>query len=313
LEDFIFHEGSLPSGYRFGFEPAVFHQPAHRKLQAATGWTTFHAFSRTRDEVVATVAFHVDNGTASCCVKSPFGTADFVDDLAPKVLYDFLVYAEDQLRAAGATRIVMKNYPLAYHYGKGSLLTTFLLNLGYTVSDAEAGAVIDVLPEELEERMHPWEKRKLRKAQQSGIQFREMPLDNVGEIYLFILGCRKQKGHSLSMTLPELKETLQAFPKHFALFGAFQFDVMVAASIAIHVNDRILYNFYSAHQQEFDSFSPAVFLIANIYKYCRTNEIALLDLGTSAWEGKPNFSLLDFKLHLGAQPTTKLTFEKQLS
>jgi hypothetical protein len=39
----------------------------------------------------------------------------------------------------------------------------------------------------------------------------------------------------------------------------------------------------------------------------------MLDLGTSATDQVPNFKLLDFKMRLGAQPTTKFIFEKMLS
>jgi hypothetical protein len=50
-----------------------------------------------------------------------------------------------------------------------------------------------------------------------------------------------------------------------------------------------------------------------IYEHCQVEKIRLIDLGTSALNGRPNFGLLDFKLNLGAVPTEKLTFEKKLT
>ena len=40
--------------------------------------------------------------------------------------------------------------------------------------------------------------------------------------------------------------------------------------------------------------------------------IEALKIGKAALQGRPNFTLLDFKLNLGAIPTHKLTFEKSL-
>ena len=79
------------------------------------------------------------------------------------------------------------------------------------------------------------------------------------------------------------------------------------------MNDRILYDFYHAHPKSFDQLSPVVALVDGMYAYCQQNKFQLLDLVTSAVDGKVNFSLLNFKTQLGGQPSMKLTFEKDLS
>ena len=61
------------------------------------------------------------------------------------------------------------------------------------------------------------------------------------------------------------------------------------------------------------STGDVVKLMEGVYNYSQTEGINLIDLGTSSLNGKPNFSLLDFKLHLGATPTQKLTFQKNLT
>jgi hypothetical protein len=97
------------------------------------------------------------------------------------------------------------------------------------------------------------------------------------------------------------------------LFGVFQDDKVVAASIAIRVTTQVLYNFYCDHDNQYDAVSPVVFLIEGIYQYCASQKIPLLDLGTSAVAGKPNFGLLEFKMRLHGQPTAKLTFQKNIA
>jgi CelD/BcsL family acetyltransferase involved in cellulose biosynthesis len=114
------------------------------------------------------------------------------------------------------------------------------------------------------------------------------------------------------MTFDQLNLTVQKFDRHFHCFGVYHDDRLIAASICIRESKYNLYNFYSAHSKESDSLSPIVYLISELYAWCQHNKIKLLDLGTSALGGKPNFSLIDFKLRLGATPSMKLTFEKEL-
>jgi len=79
------------------------------------------------------------------------------------------------------------------------------------------------------------------------------------------------------------------------------------------VYDDVLYNFYHDHSGDYDHLSPVVLLNEGLYNFCQRNKIGLLDLGTSNIDDKVNESLLAFKLHLGAQPSRKLTFFKTLS
>jgi hypothetical protein len=108
----------------------------------------------------------------------------------------------------------------------------------------------------------------------------------------------------------EIKTVCDHFPDKFHLFGVFDNNALAAASISIVLNNAVLYNFYSAHARQYDALSPVVGLMEGIYEFCQGEKIRLIDLGTSALQGRPNFTLLDFKLNLGATPTQKLTFEK---
>jgi hypothetical protein len=87
---------------------------------------------------------------------------------------------------------------------------------------------------------------------------------------------------------------------------------MCAAAVSILVNRDIVYNFLVNHNSEFNNLSPAVLLMEGIYDHCQEHDIGLLDLGTSALGGQPNFPLLDFKLRLGAVPVSKMSFYKNL-
>jgi len=137
-------------------------------------------------------------------------------------------------------------------------------------------------------------------------------MERLEEVYSFIRSCRDERQMPLSMTLPLLKNTIRECKDDFFLFGIFQKDVLMAASIAVSVSPRILYDFYHAHPKSADRLSPVVALIDGMYQYCIQNKFELLDLGTSALDKQVNFSLLNFKTQLGGQHSLKLAFEKDL-
>lgn len=282
-------------------------------LQTVEGWHSFHALNEKHRIVVAAVHFHLAQGEARSPFKAPFGSVELAPGVSPMVVFNFLEFVESRLKARGIHRIRIKHYPSDYSSAESALLHTFFINLGYQVVDAEAGAIITITDQAFEATLDSWERRKLRQGASSGLQGRELARSELKVVYDFIHSCREQKGFPLSMSLSDTLDAARTFEKEFILFGIFLENQLVAASIAIRVNRKVLYNFYAAHAAGFDSLSPVVFLIDRLYGYCRQHGLALLDLGTSAIDGKPNFGLLDFKLRLGAKPTTKFTFEKTLA
>ena len=313
MEDYHFHEGNIPSGYRQDFESSIFNNPAHLLLQSAEGWHSFSVLNSKYYEIAAIIYFHIDEGVARSPLKSPFGSIEFSSSLAPIVLFRFLEFIESRLKARNVQRIIIKDCPSLYRPAQSAILQTFLFNLNYAVADAEVGAIIPVTDSKFESKLDDWEKRKLRKSTGAQLTVKELPIEQLGEIYLFILGCKKLKGYSLSMSLPELKQTVRVLEDHFKLFGVLKDDKLCAAAIGVRVHRDVLYNFYSDHAEEFDALSPVVFLLGYMYDYCHRNQIDKFDLGTSAIENKPNFGLLDFKIRLGGVPATKFTFQKTIA
>ena len=302
---------ALPPGYAPDYTSFLFHHPDHLKLQA-NDWVNFYLLRKLNQKAMAQVSFHIEGNQALSPVRAPFGSFLFSERLSPLGLYQFIQHCEDELRKRGVKSIKIVDPPLFYRK-TGQLLHTILFNLNYQVSLAElsSGILIDHL--NFEEKIEMWEKRKLKQSKDKGLQCKLLPLSELETVYHFILKCRNQKGYTLSMTLDELKYTIEPFRSNFFLFGTFLKLEIAAASIAIRVHPSILYNFYSGHLKKFDSVSPVVLLTQGMYKFCAQQNIQQLDLGTSAIDGQPNFSLLDFKLRLGALPSSKLTFEKLLA
>ena len=311
MGNFEFVEGQVAPGFEPDFEAALFNQEKHRLLQADK-WLGFHLVRPDKMKVVASVFFSPHQGVALSPASAPFGGIECADHIPAETLYQFIGHYETALRQKNIHCIHIKLCPSLYCPSLYDMVAVLLLNHGYQVVNAEVGACVQVEPEALLMRFDPWEKRKLKQAIKAKLNFRVLPPTHLDEVYHFIHRCRSERGHSLSMDYTSLENTVLPCKDNFFLFGLYSDQELVAASIGIAVNSRVFYNFYSAHDSQYDAVSPVVFLIHEMHHWCYRQGFVLLDLGTSAHEGKPNFPLIDFKLRLGAKPAMKLTLEKRL-
>jgi len=307
-----FIEGALPEGFRCDFDSYLFNEPKNLTIQASEGWHSFYAVRTEKKIAKARVHFFVQDGAAISPLKNPFGSYEFSDTLPPRELFEFIKWIEGRLAPLGVKRIEIKSYPELYNRSRSALLSTFLFNQGYRVKKAELSACIEVSASSLYQVMSSWEKRKAGQIRRSNLRFGLMPVSRLKDVYEFISSCREERRQTLSMTYGQIKTVSDHFPHRFLLFGMFDNNSLAAASISILVNNTILYNFYSGHAKQYDKLSPVVRLMEGIYEHCQTEKIKLIDLGTSALQGRPNFTLLDFKLNLSATPTQKLVYEKVL-
>ncbi|MCB0487560.1 MAG: hypothetical protein KDC99_03740 [Cyclobacteriaceae bacterium] len=307
-----FVEGKVSSNYATEYHLSLFNTQAHRSLQAKQGWIEFHLIRTDKKEILASIFFCLEGGIASSPTSAPFGSFELSESVSTEYLYEFIGFVELRLNRHGAKQIRIKNYPEAYHSRLHNLVTVLLFNHQYRIDNAELGACIHVDDDSLELKMDQWERRKLKQARKAGLSFKTLSVDKFNEVYDFILACREKRGQSLSMTKSQLKKVVIKFPSEFYLFGVYERKGLVAASISIRVSQDVVYNFYSAHARSSDHLSPVVFLISNLYYWAYGHKFKLIDLGTSALGGVPNFPLIDFKLRLGASPSMKLTFQKKL-
>lgn len=304
---FSFHEG-LPVGLTQNFDLGIFHDAAHVKLQASTGWHSFYI--QNNKQVEGIVHFYLEKNQAASPHRSPFGSFIFSDAVTDTVLFDFVRYCENQVVRKSVSSIMLKNQPEVYDTKKNALLLKVLDRLGYRVAVEETSAVIPVSTQMFESGLHKSEKKKLRKCRESACAFEVMPMEQLQKIYGFLEGCREEKGYSLSMPFEEVQKLAKAFPQRIMLTAVIDKNKLAAANISIRVYDHVLYNFYHDHASEYDLLSPVVLLNEGLYQFCQKSKIQFLDLGTSNREGKLNESLLNFKLNLGAQVSRKLTLIK---
>jgi hypothetical protein len=307
LSKYIVLEDSPSDLFKIKFERFLFNQERHRE------WSTFSLANTESNEIAAQIHFQVLDGIALSPLNAPFGSIEFSSGLAPELLLFFLNEMETRLRKKGIRKIIIKDTPHQYRYSQSALLTTLLLNSGFRIINQEINSGIVIDDNKWETKISQAEIKRLKRCRKEGLEFCTILNEEVDSVYNFVRSCREERGMSLSMTLSQLKNTFKTCKDDFLLFGVFQSGKMIAATISIKINKRIVYNFYPAHIKSADSLSPAVFLIDGIYSYCLKNKFDLLDLGTSALENKINFSLLNFKTQIGGEPSLKLTFEKLIT
>ncbi|MCB2376718.1 hypothetical protein LGH70_03955 [Hymenobacter sp. BT635] len=296
-----------------GFEPFLYLTPAHLSLQRLPGKVlSFYLEDARRRLTVAQLHVFGEAGSdlAYSPWQAPFGAVQLVDNLPAAVLLALLQVVEEQLAARGWSHLRLRSYPFAYDPAGNALLTHALQQRGYAVALAEINNHLP-LTEDFRARLHPSERRRLRKCQQQGFVFeQETPL-YLPLAYEFLSRCRQEKGQALSLSLERLQELFRLFPHdHFLFSVRTPAGEWAALTIAIRVSSRVLYNFYPASPLAFNTFSPVVMLNEGLHAFGRANGQQLLDLGTSTLPEGLNQSLLQFKRHLGGVPSLKLTFEK---
>jgi hypothetical protein len=193
-----------------------------------------------------------------------------------------------------------------------SFIETLMLNFGFTISTAELSSVISVTSKSFCEIIHPRKKRKLNQSLTGSLEFKVMGNDQSKDVYTFIEQHRMHKNYELSISREHLLASVKRMPGSYHLFGVYNEGNLVAASVAVRVSEKILYHFISDHVRKINDARPGLVLMQGIYQFCQQNQIELLDLGTSASDGLPNFKLIKFKSELAGQTTQKLTFTKKL-
>ena len=313
MSKFIFHEGLASKTYQTVFERFLFNEERHRRSQTDEVWNTFSLISEKKQQVVAQIHFFISGRIARSPYKAPFGSIEFDEGLAPKALLHFITKVEKRLKEKEVIKIIIKDTPHQYRPQQSALLGVLLLNSGFKTTIEEINSAIVVDQVNWENKISRAERKRLNRCQSEQLEFQHLGIEWITEIYAFLKRCRHERDTTLSMTFEHLKRTIKICKSDFLLFGVLQNGKLIAASITVKINSRIVYDFYHGHAKSADQLSPVVALIDGMYRYCRQNRFELLDLGTSAVDNKINFSLLNFKTQLGGALSMKLTFEKELN
>jgi hypothetical protein len=295
----------------FAFDPYLFLRHDHLLTQSEDALRVFQLLDQNTNTIVAHFpVFQASENRFYSPGRASFGGLQIAPDLLPEVLFDFVKQVQNTLKAFGnGTEIRLKTAPVGYAPAEAALIANTFLNLGFQVSASEVNHHIPVSEIPFAEQAYDAARRRLEKCRQAGFEFQEENAGFLQDAYAFIKSCREEKGHALSLSFEALGNLFRQFPAAFRLFSVRTMEGELAAcTVAVRVNKDVLYNFYPASPLRFNHFSPAVMLTEGLYGVCQKAGFGILDLGTSALPEGPNFPLMNFKKHLGGQPSLKLSF-----
>nr|WKN38251.1 hypothetical protein K4G66_05995 [Tunicatimonas sp. TK19036] len=296
-----------PSHYTLDFEPHLYNQESFLQLKNYS-IQSFYATDRNRQTVIARIHFAIlssgDNTRKAVSLPElPFGSLEYSTDFTLDQLQSFISYVKEQLAFRKVTTIEIRDCIPEYRGDYGISLQQGLLHQGFSILEKQDNHHIPVDAVPLRDKVHTMEVRRLKKCESAEFTFRQEPLTNTSSIYQFILECRAAKSQSLSLSLEELLHMTYRFPQAYQLFAVYDQARLIAASLAILVNERSIYNFYPASHLDYQPFSPMVFLLKNLYNLSWQRGVQLIDLGTSI-----SPSLAAFKTHVGGMLSHKKTY-----
>ncbi len=281
----------------------LFNSPGFQQLMPAN--KKYYILTKS-ERPVARVSFSLGNGIAFSGQNATFGSFDFEELLAVDEIKYFVGHVTCLLKQEGIQKIILKHWPAAYELNSKTSLV--FEEMGFKVLSSEVNQHILVQDVDFNQIVKHNEQKKLRQALDRDYKFRLLNTKKLTDVYLLVKETRDRKGYPVSMSFDELARTVKALPGKFLLFGVFDNENLIAASVSINISRAILYNFYHADDINYRSTSPIVLLLQGIYQYCQQKHIDILDLGVSSVEGKINDGLYNFKKNLGSVSSEKNTY-----
>jgi hypothetical protein len=303
-----FISGPPPGKYKL-FSESLYNTEQHRLLQASDSWVSFYVLNEIKKRVAASCHFNICDGVALSPYRAPFGGIELGSRLSKKILSDFVLYIESNLRKNDVRLITIKNQSRLT--GPFDAVEQSFLHLGFQLEKSEMSSIISV-DKIFQKGLHNSERKRMNKCIRSKFTVSQLPVRDVKTVYRFISECRTKKNYELSMSWPEMEKLVKNFPTEIIPFVVKDGDEIIAAAICVRVNKQVLYDFYHDHSPAYDQYSPVVFLMSAIHDYCQKHKIHWLDLGTSMVGDQINTGLHRFKLRLGAKPGVKNSFIKIL-
>lgn len=305
----------------FTFPVFLFNRISHLKFQPCKNLVKFNLVNIHTNKIEAVFNLFIEGGTGYSPFRSSFGSIEFNRQLSLENLNAFIEEINKWAIKNKLKTMVVKSYPFCYAPQNSAMLTNCFLNNGYKIISADLNQhlIISDLRFKISDLFHLSEKRRLKKCEQAGFKFHKVTFsgradtsNTIKEMYNFIKKARDRQRHPLTMNYETLVEMFHNFPNEYHIFTVRDKEKIAALTVAIKINENILYNFYPADSHHYKNFSPTVMLVKGLYDHCVENGFKLLDLGISTENSKPNFGLINFKKNLGAESSLKLTFRKEI-
>ncbi|MEN8247459.1 MAG: hypothetical protein ABFS32_00880 [Bacteroidota bacterium] len=275
-----------------------------RDFQSLKEGESKHFVVNDESDTLCRISYGLVDNAALSGYQATFGSFDFTVD--QDLIKLMIKETSRNIFKSGVELIRIKHWPLGYP--EGELIHRAFISAGFEIESKEVNQHLVINEEEFIDRIKKNEKKKLKQSHNEKFQFKMLDGSYLLEVYNLVKDTRERKGFPVSMSFNELEKVFNKLPDNYHLFGVFDEDVLIAASVSIRISEKILYNFYHADLLDYRSRSPLVMLNEGIYNYCKTENIKLLDLGISSENGELNEGLFTFKENLGCATSDKNTY-----
>jgi hypothetical protein len=250
------------------------------------------------------------------CIKSldssPFGGFVLTQGAGENIILKLIRDIDEWCSANGVDEIRIRMLPDIYDPIGSKLVQDALCKTGYQVFLNELLQVLTIDKTSLD-RFRRNRRRKLRNCAEANLQFARLSPDQIDSAYDIFVECRVNKNYPVTMSLEEFKNSFKKFPDRYFLFGVFDGNNLVAASVCIAVNGQIMYDFFHGDRLSMRKFSPLTLLVKGIIEFCQAHEFRLLDMGVSTDAHGINIGLQQFKMSFGARTYHKVTYCKRIT
>lgn len=310
--DIAFAVNHCPDGFSYSFERYLYNESNFLQLQNPDLPLSFYILHLKKKRVLARCHFFIQDNIAVSPYRSPFGGMELDASLSLDVIEAFIDFIEKTIKKRDVKTIKITQSPFIYSPIGASKSMNCYLRAGFQITHPDPNHHITIDEKSFEQKIHAMERRKLHKAMEQGLVFREEGSDAVGRVYAFIQSCRKERHQPLNISLEGLQKAIETLPDTYKIFTVKAGEELIAASITILVNGRIAYNFLPASSSDYNRWSPMVLLLKNLYEWCQAKNIKMLDLGISAVDNTPQYSLIAFKERIGGEMGLKCTYSKSI-
>jgi len=243
LKTFDFLVDQLPIGYIYNFDNYLFNKIKHINTQGVDERADYFIVNNVKKRIEGKIHFLIKDNIAYSPYRSLFGSFEFNPRIHRNLLTEFWSFIQDDLIIRGITKSYITNPADCYAPQKAEIVYKTLQNHGFTIRRKAVNHHIVINEKPLKDIMHPMEIRRLNKCKAQGFTFAAEPIQHAEEIYDYLSLCRKEQGLSVSISKRMFFRYMDEFPQSYPLFTVRDHKEIMAATVAIKVHRKILYNF----------------------------------------------------------------------
>jgi lipid II:glycine glycyltransferase (peptidoglycan interpeptide bridge formation enzyme) len=206
--------------------------------------------------------------------------------------------------------VIIRHYAGFYDPVNSPVIETSLMHLGFNITLCDINHHLKIKNSLFSDHINKMELRQLKKCIEAGLEVRQAKGNEAGKIYDIMTEFRTQKNIPITFSKDDFANSLEKMPENYTLFYVHDKQgEVIAATLMVRINDRVLYYFFPSDNPRRSSYSPMIMLMDGIFSYAKEHHYQYIDLGISSKNNTPQKGLIQFKENIGGLASVRLTFQ----